>query len=86
MIILSPDLTRAWTQAGKITPITSPLTSKDPVRMIGITLSVPNKSNRSTDTYYRKVKEDIKTFLCSVYHPHDIVDRNINAYCLQDTW
>ena len=72
MIILSPDLTRAWTRAGKLKPITSPPTSKFPGRTIGITLSFPNKSNRSTDTYHRKAKGIIKIFLCSIYHPHEI--------------
>ena len=72
MIIISPDLTRAWTRAGKLKPITSSPTSKFPGRTIVITISFPNKSNRLTDTYHRKTKGNIKIFLCSIYHPHEI--------------
>ena len=72
MIILSPDLTRAWIRAGKLKPITFPLTSKFPGRTIGITLGFPNKLNRSTDTYHRKAKGIIQIFLCSIYRPHQI--------------
>ena len=50
MIILNPALTQTWARAGKLKPITSlPPTSKFPGRMIGLTLSFPNKSNRPTD-------------------------------------
>ena len=70
MIILSPDLTRAWTRAGKLKPITSTPTYKFSGRTIRINLSFPNKSNRLTDTYHRKAKGNIKIFLCSIYHPH----------------
>ena len=72
MIILSPYLTRAWTRAGKLKPITSPPTSEFPGRTIRITLRFTNKSNRLTDTYHRKAKGNIKIFLCSIYHPHEI--------------
>ena len=72
MIIISPELTRVWTQAGKLKPITSPPTSKTSGRTIGITLIFPNKLNRSTDTYHQKAKGNTKIFLCSIYHPHEI--------------
>ena len=72
IIILFPELARAWTRLGKLEPITFPINSKFPGRMIGLTLCFPNKSNRSTDTYYRKAKGVIKLFLCSIYNPHDI--------------
>ena len=72
MIIINPDLTRAWTRARKLKPITSHPTSKFPGRTIGITPSFPNKPNISTDTYHRKEKESIKIFFCSVYHSHEI--------------
>ena len=72
MIIINPDLTRAWTRARKLKPITSHPTSKFPGQTIGITPSFPNNPNRSTDTYQRKEKESIKIFFCSVYHPHEI--------------
>ena len=71
MIILVPDLTQAWTRAGKLDPITSSPTSQFPERMIGVTLSFPNFSNRPRDTYHRRAKGSIKLFLCSVYHPCD---------------
>ena len=69
MIILGPDLTQAWTRAGKLEPITYSPTSRFPGRMIGVTLSFPNFSNRPRDTYHRRAKGSIKLFLCSVYHP-----------------
>ena len=71
MIIFGPALTQAWTRAGKLKPITSPENSKFPGRIIGITLSFPNFSNRRKDTYNRKAKGYIKLFLCSVYHPYE---------------
>ena len=72
MIILSPNLTWAWTRAGKLKPITSPPTSKFPGWMIRITLSFTNKSNSWTDTYHRNAKGILKIFLCSIYNPHKI--------------
>ena len=71
MIILGPDLTQAWTRAGKLEPITYSPTSWFPGRMIGVTLSFPNFSNRPSDTYHWRAKGQIKLFLCSVYHPCD---------------
>ena len=71
MIILGPDLTCAWARAGKLTPLQSSPSSKFPGRIIGITLSFPNVSNRPKDRYHHKVKGSIKLFLCSIYHPHD---------------
>ena len=62
MIILGPDLTQAWTQAGKLEPITSSPTSRFPRRMIGVTLSFPNFYNRPRDTYHRRAKGSIKLF------------------------
>ena len=56
----------------EIKQITSPPTSKLPGWTIVITLRFPNKSNYSTDTYYRNAKGIIKIFLCSIYHPHEI--------------
>ena len=72
MIILCPELARAWTRSGKLEPITSLINSKFTGQMIGLTLCFPNKSNRWTDTYHRKAKGVMKLFLCSIYHPHDI--------------
>ena len=71
MIILGPDLNQAWTQAGKLEPITSSPTSQFPGRMIGVTLSFLNFSNRPSNTYHRRAKGSIKLFLCSVHHPCD---------------
>ena len=71
MIILGPDLTHAWTRAGKLEPITSSPISRFPGRMIGFTLSLPKFSNRPGDMYHRRAKGSIKLFLCSVYHPCD---------------
>ena len=71
MIILGPDLTQAWKRAGKLEPITSSPTSRFTGRMIGVTLSFPNFSNRPRDTYHRRAKGSIKLFLWSVYHPCD---------------
>ena len=42
-----------------------------PGRIIGVTLSFPNASNRRKDRYRRTAKGSIKLFLCSVYHPYD---------------
>ena len=71
MIILGPDLIQAWTRAGKLEPITSSPISRFLGRMIGVTLSFPNFSNRPSDTYHRRAKGSIELFLCSVYHPCD---------------
>ena len=71
MIIFGPDLTQAWTRAGKLEPITSSHTSRFPGRMIGVTLSFPYFSNRPRDTYHWRAKVSIKLFLCSLYHPCD---------------
>ena len=71
MIILGPDLTRAWARAGKLEPLVSSPSSKFPGRIIGVTLSFPNASNRRKDRYRRTAKGSIKLFLCSVYHPYD---------------
>ena len=72
-IVLGPFLTGIWEKTGKLPPVTSPITSPFPGRMIGITLCFPNGSNRSRDRYHRKAKGEIKIFLCSIYHPveHD---------------
>ena len=85
MIILGPALTQAWTRAGKLKPITSPENSKFPGRIIGITLSFPNFSNRRKDTYNRKAKGTIKLFLCSVYHPYE-ADEQKEFYDELDTF
>ena len=76
MIILCPELARAWTRAGKLEPITSPINSKFPGRMIGLTPCFPNKLNRSNETYHRKAKGVIKLFLCSIYHQHNKFEQN----------
>ena len=71
MIILGPNLTRAWARAGKLTPLQSSSSSKSPGRIIGVTLSFPNISNCLKDRYHHKAKGYIRLFLCSIYHPHD---------------
>ena len=68
MIILDLVLTEAWYQARKVEPITLVTKSSFPGRIIGVTLSFLNRSNRKGDTYTRKTKGRIKSFLCSVYH------------------
>ena len=70
MIILGPDLTQAWVRAGKLAPISSKLSKVFAGKIIGLTLSFPNKSNRPKDKYYRKARSNIKLFLCSIYHSH----------------
>ena len=45
--------------------------SKYPGRLIGVTLSFPNRSNRAADTHSKRAKGNIKLFLCSAYHPFD---------------
>ena len=75
MIILGPDLTRAWARAGKLEPLQSSPSSKFPGRIIGVTLSFPNTSNRPSDKYRRKGNGSIKLFLCSVYHPHEYLEQ-----------
>ena len=72
---LCPELVRAWTQAGKLEPVTSPINSKFPGRINGLTLCFPNKSNCSTDTFHRKAKGVIKLFLCLIYHLHGIEEQ-----------
>ena len=59
MIILGPALTQAWMQTGKLKPVTSPETSKFPVRILGVPLSFPNFANRREDAYNRKAKGSI---------------------------
>ena len=71
MIILWPDLTRAWARAGKLEPLHSKSHSKYPGRLIGVTLSFPNRSNRAADTHSKRAKGNIKLFLCSAYYPYD---------------
>ena len=75
MIILNPALTKAWARTGKLTPLTSSPTSKFPGQMIGLTLSFPNKSNQTTDTYHQRAIGLIKILLCSVYHPYDFEEQ-----------
>ena len=70
MIVLCPDRTRSWVRAGKLPPIHSSSTSKFPGRIIRVTLSFTNQSNRHTDTFHRNGRGSIKVFLCSVYHPY----------------
>ena len=70
MIILNPALTQEWARAGKLNPVISSPVSKFSGRMIGVTLSFPNFSNRPTNTFKRKAKGSIKLFLCSIYHPY----------------
>ena len=71
MIILGPDMTHTWTRAGKLAPVHSSLMSKFPGRILGVTLSFPNASNRPSDTYHQRAKDSIELFLCSIYHPFD---------------
>lgn len=60
MIILGPDLTRAWARSGKLEPLHSKRHSKYPGRLIGVTLSFENHSNRKTDTHSKRAKGNIK--------------------------
>ena len=85
MIILGPALTQAWARSRKLKPVTSPENSKFPGRMLGVTLSFPNFSNRRKDTYNRKAKVSIKFFLCSVYHPYE-ADEQKDFYDELDTF
>ena len=71
MIILGPDLTCPWARAGKMKPLQFSPSSKFLGRIIGVTLSFPNVSNRPKDRYHHKAKGLIKLFLCSIYHLHD---------------
>ena len=45
--------------------------SKYPGRMIVVTLSFPNQSNRKSDTFSKKAKGNVKLFICSAYHPYE---------------
>ena len=71
MIILEPDLTRAWERAGKMEPLQSKPDSKYPGWLIGITLSSSNRSNRKSDTFSKIAKGQIKLFIYSAYHPYE---------------
>ena len=75
MIIPNPVLTQALVRAGKLKPITSSPTSTFPGRMIGVTLSFPNFSNRPSDTYRRKAKGSITFFLYSIYHSFEAAEQ-----------
>ena len=76
-IILGLALIQAWTRVGKPPPITSSSKSKFPGRIIGVTLSFPNRPNKSTNTYHWKAKGDMKVFLWSIYHLVDHADQNM---------
>ena len=71
MIIIGPDLTRAWARAGKLEPIQSKPDLEYPIRLIGVTLSFPNLLNRKSETFSKRAKGNIKLFLCSAYHPYE---------------
>ena len=72
-IILVPDLLRSWNMAGKPLPITLEINSEFPVQIIGVSLCLPNRSNKPYDKYHNKGKVKIKIFLALIYHPveHD---------------
>ena len=71
MIIFGPDLTHTWERSGKLAPVQSNPSSIFLRRMIGVTLSFPNASNRPTNMYHHRATGSIKLFLCSVYHLYD---------------
>ena len=71
MIIIGPDLTRAWARAGKLEPIQYKPNSKYPSWLIGVTLSFLNHSNRESDNLSKRAKGNIKLFLCDSYHPNE---------------
>ena len=65
-------LTKAWSRAGKLPPITSNNSLDFSGRMIGVTICFPCRSNRPKDAYSRKTNKSIKTLYVQ-YHPieHD---------------
>ena len=71
MIILGPDLTRAWVRAGKLEPIQSKPNPKYPGWLVRVTLTFPNHSNGKSDTLSKRAKGNIKLFLYSSYHPYE---------------
>ena len=85
MIILGSDLTWAWARAGKLEPMKYNPNSKYPGRLIGVTLSFPNQSNRKSDTFSKKARGNIKIFLCSSYHPYEHAEQ-IDFYDELDTF
>ena len=66
-------LTKAWSRAGKLPPITSNNSPNLSGRMIGVTICFPCRSNRPKDAYTRETNKSIRIFICSIYHPveHD---------------
>ena len=66
-------LTKAWTRAGKLPPITSDKSLNFSGRMIGVTICFPCRSNQPKDAYSREKNKSIRIFICSIYYPveHD---------------
>ena len=65
-IILSPHFKQAYKRAGRPKPITTGQKGKHSGRFIGITLAFPD-----LDTNGKKVRENLKLFIASIYHPHE---------------
>ena len=72
-IILGLALIKAWNMARKPPPITSARNSDLPGRIIGVILCFPNRSNKKSDRYCKRVIVKIKIFLVLLCHPveHD---------------
>ena len=73
VVILNSVLTKAWSRAGIIPPITSDNSLNVSGRMIRVTICFHCRSNRPKDAYIRETNKSIKIFICSIYHPveHD---------------
>ena len=67
-VILIPVLTKAWSRAGKLPPITSNNSLNFSGIMIGVTICFSCMSNLSKYAYSRETYKSIKIFICSIYH------------------
>ena len=67
-IILGPALIRACNIAMKPPLITSAINYKLPGWMIGVTLCLPNQSNKTFYRYRKRFRRKIKIFMDSIYH------------------
>ena len=60
-VILNPVLTKAWSKAGKLPPITSDNSLNFSGRMIRVTICFPCSSNRPKEAYSRETNKSIKS-------------------------
>ena len=60
-VILNPVLTKSWSRARKLPPITSDNSLNFSGRMIRVTICFPCRSNRPKDAYTRETNKSIKS-------------------------